>query len=170
MTLKRIACLLTTVVLLLCACAAFAQEETYQFDVTDYISDLSQLDLAQHRGKVLVLYFCSTTSGDSLSQLTMWNNIANDYDPNGLSIFVILSCDGDGESALERIRKQYGLENVILYADEGDQLCRPLGVDSFPNVLLLDRFGSPSSGYNGLISYETIAEHLDTLGVRKVSK
>ena len=165
---KRITGLLVALVLLLCMGAAAAQEEPISFDVTDYISSISTLDLAPHKGKVLALVFYTGANQECLDQLPVWKMIHDDFAPEEAEIVLVHAWDGEGQPESDQLKERFQLEGMHIYEDENCILCRTLGITAYPNVLILDMGGSPASGYNGQITYTTIADAFTALGATQL--
>lgn len=163
---KRLFCLWTILILLMVGGSAFAQEqeEPIHFDVTDFLSSISELDLAPYKGKVIVLQFYTAASRECVDQLPIWQKIAEDFDPETLEVILVHAWEGEGQRESDQLIKQLKLEGMNIFEDENCTLCHTLGLSEYPVSLFLDQGGSPVSGYSGLITYATLAEFLTKLG------
>ena len=163
---KRLFCLWTVLILLLVGGAAFAQEqeEPLYFDVTDYLSSISKLDLAPYKGKVIVLQFYTTASQESVDQLPVWQKVVQNFDPETLEVILVHAWEGEGQPENDQIIRQLKLEGMNIFEDENCTLSHTLGLSQYPVSLFLDQGGSPASGYSGLITYATLEAFLVKLG------
>lgn len=163
---KRLFCLWTILILLMVGGSAFAQEqeEPIHFDVTDFLSSISELDLAPYKGKVIVLQFYTAASQECVDQLPIWQKIAENFDPETLEVILVHAWEGEGQRESDQLIKQLKLEGMNIFEDENCTLCHTLGLSEYPVSLFLDQGGSPISGYSGLITYATLAEFLTKLG------
>ena len=169
MTLKRILSLLTAFVLLLCSGVAIAEEEEpIIYDVTDYISSISNLDLTPYKGKIIVLFFYTSAGEQSTATLPMWKLIHDDFDPDDVEIVLVHAWDGEGQEESNQLKERFQLEGMNIYEDENSTLCKTLGLVEYPNTLILNAEGTPASGYSGQLSYTTTAEYLIGLGATQL--
>lgn len=165
MTPKRMICLFLILSLLLCTGAAFAQEEeSVIYDVTDYISSIAGLDLTPHKGKIIILFFYTCNSEEAKATLPVWRMIRDDFDPQEVEIILVHAWEDEGQEESDTVKRLYQLEGLNIYEDENCTLCHTLGLNSYPNLLILNAQGSPASGYSGQVSYPTIADTLTALG------
>ena len=164
---RKLTCLLLTVLLLLCACPVLAEEteEKIEFDVAAYLGTICDLDLTPYRGKVIALHFYAADNADCLSMLPTWKMIWEDFSKNDLEIVLIHT--GDAETN-EAQKTELGIEGMTFYQDEGAALAGTLGVALVPNTLVLDADGNPASGYEGTMTYPTLAALFEGLGVEQL--
>lgn len=178
MTLKRTISLLLAVLLVFSAAAALAEaagqpateEAEIIFDVTDYISGISALELYPYRGKIIALFFYTGASDESLSQLAAWKSIFEAFSPEELQIILVHAWDGEDSTDTEALIARYGLEEMTIFEDEDCLLCSTLGIYEYPNTLFLDQHGTPASGYSGQLTYTTISNFLTSLGASPLSE
>lgn len=172
MTLKRTITLLLAVLLVFCAAAALAseEEEPIIFDVTDYISGISALELYPYRGKIIALFFYTGASDESLSQLAAWKSVFDTFSPEDLQIILVHAWDGEDSTDTEALIARYGLEEMMIFEDEDCLLCSTLGIYEYPNTLFLDQYGTPASGYSGQLTYTTISSFLTSLGASQLTE
>lgn len=169
MTLKRIFCLLLTLALLLLTGAAMAEEEAdIIYDVTDYLSSISALDLAPHKGKIIILFFYTCESAEAKATLPIWPMIRNDFAPRDVEIILVHAWENEGQEESDTAKRLYKLEGLNIYEDKDCSFCHTLGLSTYPNLLILNAEGSPASGYSGQVSYPTIADTLTALGAKAV--
>lgn len=169
MTLKRLISLITAIALLLCSFAATAEEEApIVFDVTDFISSLSDLDLTPHKGKVIALFFYDSNTDECLATLPVWKTVYDTFDPLTVEIILVHAWDGEGQEESDALKERFQLEGMHIYEDRGCMLSDSLGVLEYPNTLFLDPHGTPASGYNGQMGQTTITEYLKSLGAQTV--
>lgn len=169
MTLKRLISLITAIALLLCSFAATAEEEApIVFDVTDFISSLSDLDLTPHKGKVITLFFYDSNTPECLNTLPVWKAVHDTFDPLTVEIILVHAWDGEGQEESDALKERFQLEGMSIYEDKNCVLCTSLGINEYPNTLFLDPHGTPASGYNGQMGHTTITEYLKSLGAQTV--
>jgi len=177
MTLKRTISLLLAVLLVFSTAAALAETASGQpateeaeiiFDVTDYISSLSELDLSPYKGKVMVLFFYVADNEECLSNLPVWKNIYDTFDPYTVEIILVHAWEGESHEESDALKERFHLEGMNIFEDIDCILCDALGVHQYPNTLFLDAFGTPASGYNGQLSLTTISDFLVSLGAAKL--
>lgn len=174
MTLKRTITLLLAVLLVFCAAAALAYEEPATeeveivFDVTDYISGLSELDLSPYRGKVMALFFYVADNEECQASLPIWKTIYDTFDPYTVEIILVHAWEGESHEESDALKERFHLEGMNIFEDIDCILCDALGVHQYPNTLFLDAFGTPASGYNGQLSLTTISDFLVSLGAAKL--
>lgn len=164
---RKLTCLLLTVLLLLCACTALAAEtdEKIEFDVAAYLSTICDLDLTPYRGKVVALHFYDADNADCLTMLPTWKMVWEDFAKDDLEIVLIHIGDAEKNEAL---KGELGIEGMTFYQDEGAALSATLGVANVPNTLVLDGDGNPVSGYEGTMTYPTLAALFEGLGVEQL--
>ena len=171
MTLKRLISLITAIALLLCSFAATAEEEApIVFDVTDFISSLSDLDLTPHKGKVIALFFYDSNTDECLATLPVWKAVYDTFDPFMCEIILVHAWDGEGQEESDALKERFQLEGMHIYEDKNCVLCTSLGINEYPNTLFLDPYGTPASGYNGQMSQTTITDYLLSLGAVKLDE
>lgn len=178
MKIRKWLCMLLAAAMLLCMSPALAQEaqtddEEIIINVIDYFQQAAfGLDLTPFRGKTIALHFFSADSPDCLTMLPMWKMICDDFDKETLQIVYVCACKKEhGEEACpvaELVGETFGEEEIFIYEDKDAVLCTALGVTKMPNTLILNQEGNPACGYQGLLSYPTVAGWLTTLGVEQL--
>lgn len=143
-----------------------AQADGIIFDVTDYISGISALELAPYKGKIIALFFYTGASDECLTQLAAWKSVFDAFEPDDLQIILVHAWDGEDSTDTEKHIARYGLEDMTIFEDEDCLLCSTLGIYEYPNTLFLDKNGTPASGYSGQLTFQTISNFLTTLGAR----
>ncbi len=167
MMIRKLTCLLLSLLLVLCACPALGEDapaEELTFDVAAYINSLCELDLTPYAGKVIALHFFKTASEECTAMMPAWKLIYDDFDKDDVEIVLIHVCDGEGQEEMDALKAELGLEGMNIYEDVDAVLSGTLGVTEVPNTLFLNAEGNPASGYSGRLNYTTIAELLKSLG------
>jgi peroxiredoxin len=164
---RKLTCLLLTVLMLLCACPVLAEEseEPIAFDVAAYIGSLCDLDLSPYKGKVIALHFYAADNESCRTMLPAWKMIWDDFAKDDLEIVLIHTGDAEENEAL---KTELGLEGMTFYQDEGAALASTLGVVNLPNTLVLNTDGDPASGYEGTMTYPTLAALFEGLGAEQL--
>jgi len=167
---KRIVAILTVLVLALSmtACAAAADVTEPAMDIIDYLSSLSSLDLNPYRGKVIALNFFTSWCGYCMEEMPRFKQVFTEYNPEEIEIILVHAWNGEGQKEGERVKERFGLEEMNIYEDTDCSLTNSLGIIGFPTTLFIAQDGVSVSGANGMITYDQLTQHLDTLGVSRV--
>lgn len=179
---KKLMCLLLSVLVLLCACPALgeeaapeataeaAAEQPLTFDVAAHFRTLCDLDLTPYYGKAIALVFFNAASEAQTPMLPTWKMVWDDFNKDQLQIVLIHVGDGEGQEEMDALKAELGLEEMTIYEDVDATLTKELGIkqENLPNVLILNKDGNPASGYAGRIGYPSLQEFFALMEVEQL--
>jgi thiol-disulfide isomerase/thioredoxin len=100
-------------------------------------SDSSPLPLSGEKGKILVVNFWATWCGPCRALEPQFDRVALSFQQNHDLVFLAADCDED-ETLVAPYLKETKPQMTVVFADGLDQL---LGINSFPTIVIIDRFG-----------------------------
>jgi thiol:disulfide interchange protein DsbD len=129
--------------------------------ITLSMVDGSSFDLAQSRGKVVVLDFWATWCLPCISEIPMFNRLHQEYGEKGLSV-VGVSLDED-TTLVKPFLKKYPMGYSVALGDKG--VASKLAVDdsSLPVALIIDKHGRVRFRHVGITKEETFRSEIDSL-------
>ncbi|MEZ4307291.1 MAG: TlpA disulfide reductase family protein [Polyangiaceae bacterium] len=117
--------------------------------------DGARMQLAELKGKPVVLDFWASTCGPCAVQAPILDRMARKYEGRGLVVLGV-NVDDPPTIAKEYARKK-GLSYPILL-DSGDQAARSYGVDRLPSLIIIDREGNVRSFMTGIVDEPSLDE------------
>ena len=100
-------------------------------------SDSSPLPLSGEKGKILVVNFWATWCGPCRALEPQFDRVALSFQQNHDLVFLAADCDED-ETLVAPYLKETKPQMTVVFADGLDRL---LGINSFPTIVIIDRFG-----------------------------
>ncbi len=126
------------------------------------------LSLEKLRGKAIAVFFFIEGDKECRRQLSQWKKLYDSYDPEGLHI--ILSHEWtrkETQKNTQKVVKDLGLQEMAFFEDEGLKLAQKLKVPSVPTAFFIDPQGMLAEAYGRGLSFETMAEIVERMGVAK---
>ena len=169
LTIKKVLVLVLAALLL--PAAALAEDTEAAADeplyVVDYFNDTA-LDLTQYQGKVVFLNFFEEWCVYCMEEMPDIKKAFELYDPDGLEIILVHPWNGEDASNTESVVAKYGLEGITTIEDEDMLLQYIAGLNGYPTSLFIDADGYLAEYVPGMLTYETMLEILDGLGVPRL--
>jgi thiol-disulfide isomerase/thioredoxin len=106
-------------------------------------------DLAEHRGKTVVIDFWATWCPPCVFQVPELNAFWRQHRDGGAVMVVGVAVDAEGAAVVGPWVEEQGVEYPIVIGDEG--LARTFGALGFPTLVILAPDGSIESSHVGLI-------------------
>ncbi|MBN2498669.1 MAG: TlpA family protein disulfide reductase [Deltaproteobacteria bacterium] len=122
------------------------------YEVCLPLSGGGMLQLADYRGKVLVVDFFTTWSRPSMVAVPVWSSLAQKYGPRGLAV-VGVAMDEIGDDVVRPYAAGMGLSYPVLLADEAVREGRSAfgPIEAIPMTLIFDRLGRLTRILVGLV-------------------
>jgi len=109
--------------------------------------DGARLDMADFKGKVLVLDFWATWCAPCREQHPLYEQVKQRFRDNADVVFLSIDADADRQP-VKPFLQEAGWQGAVYFEDG---LTRVLGVDSLPTTILIDRRGRVFSRMNGFV-------------------
>lgn len=159
---KRILCCLLALALLALTPASLAEEP---IAAASLITENTGLDLTPYEGKAIYLNFFTGWCYYCMQEMPDIKTLYETYDPDELAIVLVHVWDGEDESESDRVRAEYGLEELTFYEDEDRSLASYVGLQGYPASMFIDSEGLLRGGYNYYLSLEQMTAVLDAMEV-----
>lgn len=140
-------------------------ETTYQMDLTFVSIDGSNIRLADHQGKVVILYFYDLDCPPCGPEADILSDIDQIYSSNQLYIVPITIHYWDSDQGLKDFASQHGLNYKIVRDDSSYTIATYFDISYTPTVIILDQDGNVISRLVGIEqgSYSNIKSTIDGL-------
>lgn len=140
-------------------------ETTYQMDLTFVSIDGSNIRLADHQGKVVILYFYDLDCPPCGPEADILSDIDQTYSSNQLYIVPITIHYWDSDQGLNDFATQHGLNYRIVRDDSSYTIASYFDISYTPTVIILDQDGNVKSRLVGIDqgSYNNIKSIIDGL-------
>jgi thiol-disulfide isomerase/thioredoxin len=125
--------------------------------------DGAGVNLAELRGKVVLLDFWATWCGPCKRDLPNIEKIYREFRANGLAVLGINV--GEEKATVEKFLSTAGLTYPMVQVDNANDLVRTLSVGAFPTVVIVDREGNVATYDVGVRSEAELRADLAKLGV-----
>ncbi len=114
--------------------------------------DGKEVDLAQLRGKVVAIYFWSSTNGGSLKNFEGLQRVSSDYRKKGLEIVTLSFDKQEDEAKLKAAIKEQGIKWPVHFDGKGakNPFASKLNITGVPALLILDQKGMLQASMQGL--------------------
>ena len=154
---KRILCCLLALALLALTPASLAEEP---IAAASLITENTGLDLTPYEGKAIYLNFFTGWCYYCMQEMPDIKTLYETYDPDELAIVLVHVWDGEDESESDRVRAEFGLEELTFYEDEDRSLASYVGLQGYPASMFIDSEGLLRGGYNYYLSLEQMTAGL----------
>ncbi len=142
-------------------------------DTRIYLADYyagTKLDLEQYLGKVVIINYFTEWCPYCMDEMPDFQKILEAYNPESLVVLLVHPWDGEDASNSANVVGRFGLQAATVVEDEDFAITAAIGVPGYPTTIIADAFGYLSYAEASRISFETLAEVLDTLGVAKAGE
>ena len=119
-----------------------------------------RLDLANLRGKVVLLNFWATWCAPCQIEMPRFEQWQDQYKKDGLAI-VGVSMDDDGWKAVTPFIKSAGVPYQIVLGDE--KTAKGYHIEGMPDTFLIDGEGRIAAIYKGMVDREDIEKNVQSL-------
>ena len=116
--------------------------------------------LSDYKGKGVVLYFWTTYSPPSRTEIVEINNLYKEYKDEGVEILAIDM--GESESSINEFISQYDLILPVL-ADTSSEIRNAYNIESIPTTVLIDPNGEVSEIHIGELTEKDRINYMDRI-------
>jgi peroxiredoxin len=105
--------------------------------------DGKEFDFAQNRGKIIALYFWSTTNRDAAKTVEMLKMVQSDYRKKGLELVTVSYDKAEDREKLEKFIKENGIKFPVAFDGTGNknEFGTKLNFTSSPKLAVFDQKG-----------------------------
>jgi thiol-disulfide isomerase/thioredoxin len=118
------------------------------------------VDIAQHRGKVILLDFWATWCGGCKEELPWFADFQTSFKNMGLSVIAV-SMDDSGWATVTPFVSAHRMPKTVLM-DDGSST-KQFAIQAVPVALLIDRRGRVAAKYVGLVDRNNIEQNIRSL-------
>jgi peroxiredoxin len=156
---KIVFTLLAALALGACSCSRPPRKVAPNFALKD--ADGRTVQLADYRGKVVLLNFWATWCGPCKIEIPWFTDFERRHKDRGFAV-VGISMDEDGWEAVKPFISEYGINYRILMGN-GRTAELYGGVEALPTTFLIDREGRIAAIHEGLVSKSRYERDLNQL-------
>jgi peroxiredoxin len=139
--------------------AATERKPAPEFDLRD--SNGKAANLAQYRGKVVLLDFWATWCTGCKQELPWFSELERKFGPNGFAVVGVSLDDGGWDVVKPFLAKAHVPYRMLL---GNDATSRQYGIETMPDTFLLDKRGRIAAAYRGgLVNAENAAGNIQAL-------
>lgn len=162
---RRIMSVALAAMLLAALPTALAQEESRSINLFAYFQG-SDLDLSPYQGKALFLNFFTEWCPYCMQEMDAIKQIFETYSQDELQIILVHAWSGEDASNTERVKAQYGMEEMTFFEDETMSISQMVGLQGFPTSIFADKEGYLTKVTYAL-NYDQMAQTVEELEVAK---
>lgn len=162
---KALSLLLSLVLL----CAAPLAQATSSDSVLDLFEN-TKLDVKPYAGKALFLNFFTEWCPYCMQEMPEIKKLFETYRQEDLQIILVHVWDDETEENSRRITEKYGLEDMTFFEDQDRSLAQYIGLPGYPTSLFIDKDGNLAQAIASALSFEDMAEIVESMGVAKVEQ
>jgi len=137
----------------------------YQTDMTFQTISGETINLADHQGEIVLLFFFDLPCGPCGPESDIISSIDDDYSNSQLYIVLITVHPDDSDDGLNQFKSDHNLNRPIVRDDITHSYSAPFNIAYTPTTILLDRDGGEVERFIGYDSnhYNQIKNEIDAL-------